>query len=243
MNTQTEQFCREICLSDSAKKLLEERHINTETMISHSIGFCPANTNYTFDFLNGRLIIPICDQYGTEVAYAGRIIEHYSTSVKNYYQKNHGSFEGLNKFMKWKQSKWINSPYSKSDFLYNLHHAKKHIFEQNLCFIVEGYFDVLHLVQLGYQNVVALCGVNLSEKQCELLLRYCKRVCFILDGDQAGRKATIAGVKMARSHGLYSSVIQLPEGHDPDQLTKEAMEFFFENIKDLREDEEILLNI
>jgi hypothetical protein len=81
--------------------------------------------------------VPIYDVYGNHVAFSGRKIEHYSKDVKNFYQLRNGKLEGFQKFFKWKTSKWINSPYKKSDHLYNLNLAKRYIFDSGFCFIAE----------------------------------------------------------------------------------------------------------
>jgi DNA primase len=241
MTIQVNQFCKEIRLSSSAITHLEERRISRDTIEYFKLGFCPANSNYSFDLLNGRLIVPIYDVYGNHVAFSGRKIEHYSKDVKNFYQLRNGKLEGFQKFFKWKTSKWINSPYKKSDHLYNLNLAKRYIFDSGFCFIVEGYFDVMQLYQMGYKNVVALCGTSLTDRQCELLFRYCNKLVFMFDGDESGKIATKKSVIKARGMNLYSNIVDLPIGLDPDQLNVDQLEFIKNQV--LENDEELYIKL
>jgi DNA primase len=236
MTAQTEQFQRELDLSLITQEYLKERSFNLDTIKKFCVGFCPASSSYNFNLLNGRLVLPIQDSYNNEIAYAGRRMDSYSSQVKDFYQLKTNKFVGLEKFLKWKQSKWINSPYKKSDHLFNLNRAKKKIYENNLCIIVEGYFDVMFLDQMGFENVVALCGTSLSEKQCDLIFRYCDSVVIILDGDDAGKKATINSVHKARNNGLFAHVVGLNENTDPDDLTFEQINFVIEEIKKTQEE-------
>jgi DNA primase len=241
MTAQTEQFSRELNLSSSALKYLEERFLTPEDVKNFNIGFCPSTSSYPFDFLNGRLIVPIFDAYGNEVAYAGRKLEAYGAQVKDFYQEKINSLDGLNRYMKWRQSKWINSPYKKSEHLFNLNKAKHKAYSLNFCFIVEGYFDAIHLAKMGHENVVAICGTSLTDRHCELLFRYCNNIVLMLDGDVAGQKATIKSVHKARQNMLFSHVVKMPDGLDPDQLTKEQLELIKKDV--INSDEELYITL
>jgi DNA primase len=72
-----------------------------------------------------------------------------------------------------KVAKYINSPetevYKKSKTLYGLHLAKTAIRKLGSCILVEGYTDVMSLVQSGIENVVASSGTSLTEDQVQLI--------------------------------------------------------------------------
>jgi DNA primase len=86
---------------------------------------------------------------------------------------------------------------------------------------VEGFFDCLRVHQAGYSNVVALMGVSLSEVQEQLLRERFPRLMLMLDGDEAGRRASQQ--LAARLKGKVSlSVVEAP-GRQPDQLSSEEM--------------------
>jgi DNA primase len=89
--------------------------------------------------------------------------------------------------------------------------------------VVEGFFDCLRVHQAGYHNVVALMGVTLSEVQEQLLLAHFPKLVLMLDGDEAGRRASQQ--LAARLKGKVSlSVVEVPSGRQPDQLSREEME-------------------
>lgn len=241
MNNQINQFQRELNLSSYTQKYLEERSFNDYLINKFYLGFCPATSSFSFDLLNGRLIVPIFDVYNNHIAFAGRRIDNYSTNVKEYYQSKTNNLDGLQKFLKWKTSKWINMPYKKSNHLYNLNNAKESIFNQKFCFIVEGYFDVMHLVKLGYENVVALCGVSLTDRQCDLIFRYCNKIVLMLDGDEAGQTSLNKSMLKAQSKNLFTHIVSLPQDKDPDDLNKEVLEFIVQQI--INSQEEMYINI
>lgn len=236
MKTQIDQFIRELDLSSSAKKALEDRHFSDQTIDAFEIGFCPAVAGYDFDLLNGRLVLPIHDAYDNWVAFAGRKVDCYSTSVKDYYQNKTSNLQGLDKFLKWKTSKWINTPYHKSQHLFNLNRAKRRIFDKQYCFLVEGYFDVMRFYEHGFKNCVALCGTSLSEKHCELIYRYCNHVVVVLDGDDPGRAATNKSVLRARQLNLFASIVELPSDFDPDDLDSETLKIIDKEITSSEEE-------
>lgn len=76
---------------------------------------------------------------------------------------------------------------------------------------VEGVWEVLRLHQLGLQ-AVALLGTHASRTQ--LPLRKKLSPWLLLDGDQAGRRATH---RLAEELGV--PVLRVPEGTDPAELT------------------------
>lgn len=240
-NLQIKQFQRELSLSSISKQEILDRSFDDNDIDKFNIGLCPPTSSYCFDLLNGRIVIPIFDVYGNHIAFAGRKIDHYSTDVKDFFIYKYGKLDGLERFFKWKCSKWINTPYKKSDHLYNLNLAKKNAFDQDFCFMVEGYYDAIHMSKLGYENVVALCGVSLSDRQCELIYRYTKNLVIMLDGDQAGQLASYTSMMKARNNNLFSHVVQLPDGKDPDDLSNDVLQFIVKQINNTKE--ELLISI
>lgn len=236
MTAQIVQFQRELDLSSKAKAFLEERFCSARMLDVFQVGFCPPSSSYSFDLLNGRIIVPIFNTYGEHVAFAGRRMDAYSKQVMEYYQSKLGNYEAMQKFLKWKTSKWINTPYKKSNYLFNLDKAKRKIYEKNFCFLVEGYFDAMHLFKLGYENVVALCGTSLTDTQAELIYRYCDRCVIMLDGDDAGQTASTKSALKARNKNVFANIVKLPDGCDPDDLGTEQLDFVVETISSSEEE-------
>ncbi|MEK7499527.1 MAG: toprim domain-containing protein, partial [Patescibacteria group bacterium] len=160
-----------------------------------------------FDRFRGRIIFPVLDLQGRVIAFGGRIVPWHETG---------------------NEGKYVNSPetalYEKRRTVYNLSRAKKVLRGGNACIVVEGYMDVVMLVQSGVENVVATSGTALTEEHVELLKRFTNTLHFAFDGDSAGWKATIVATQSALSTGMNVDTIVLPEGKDPADIAKESPE-------------------
>jgi DNA primase len=154
-----------------------------------------------WDFFQGRVTFPVHGLSGQVIAFGARTLK----SDK-------------------KLPKYFNSPesllYIKSRSLYGIYQAKKAIVEQELCYLVEGYTDVISLHQAGIRNVVASSGTSLTEDQVRLIKRYAPTVCILYDGDAAGMKASLRGIDLILKEGLNVKVVTFPAGEDPDSYAK-----------------------
>ena len=141
--------------------------------------------------LSGRLVIPIHNAAGELVAYCGRALDGTEPRYR------------------------FPAGFAKSEVLFNLHRAAAT--GQNRVVVVEGFFDCFQLHQAGVA-VVALMGAALSEAQQRTLLQSFHSVILMLDGDEAGRRATHT---LAARLRLYASVrvVDLPDSLQPDQLS------------------------
>ena len=110
--------------------------------------------------------------------------------------------------------------FPKSQVVYNLHRAAA---VAAWAIVVEGFFDCLRIHQSGYRNVVALMGSSLSEAQEKLLLERFRELVLMLDGDEAGRRASQQLVTQLRRK-VSLSLVQVPSGRQPDQLSREEIE-------------------
>lgn len=154
-----------------------------------------------FDRFKGRVMFPIHNLSGRVLGFGGRILK---TDPK--------------------AAKYVNSPeseiYHKSNVLYGIYFAKKSIIEQDNCFLVEGYTDVISLHQSGVENVVASSGTSLTEGQIRLISRYTQNITILYDGDAAGIKASFRGIDMILQEGMNVRVVLFPDGEDPDSFAK-----------------------
>jgi len=154
-----------------------------------------------WDFFQGRVTFPILGLSGQPIGFGARTLK----SDK-------------------KLPKYFNSPesvlYNKSRSLYGIYPAKKSIVEQGLCYLVEGYTDVISLHQAGITNVVASSGTSLTEEQVRMIKRYAPVVTILYDGDAAGMKASLRGIDIILKEGLNVKVVTFPEGEDPDSFAK-----------------------
>lgn len=165
-----------------------------------------------YDTFRGRLIFPIFhnDKPDFPAGFAGRI--HPSNTDE-------------------KRPKYLNSSesdlYHKRKVLFGLPQNRTAITKAGLAgqaFIVEGYTDVLTMVDHGIENVVGKCGTALTLEQCEMLKRYCKEVVVLGDGDAAGQKANLSDVETLVRAGLSVKVLVLPDVDgkkvDPDSFLR-----------------------
>jgi DNA primase len=156
-----------------------------------------------FDRYTGRVMFPIHNITGKVIGFGGRIL----TNDK-------------------KQAKYINSPqtdiYDKSKTLYGLFQAKKTIIQEDTCFLVEGYTDVISMHQSGIENVVASSGTSLTVEQIKLIHRFTKNITILYDGDLAGIKASFRGIDLILEEGMNVRVLLFPDGDDPDSYSKKV---------------------
>jgi DNA primase len=150
-----------------------------------------------YDRFRGRVMFPIHNFTGRVIGFGGRTLK----TDKNV-------------------PKYVNSPesdiYHKSNVLYGLFHAKKAIRDQDNCYLVEGYADVLAVHQAYIENVVASSGTSLTIEQIKLIARFTQNVTILYDGDAAGIKASLRGLDMILEEGLNVKVVSFPDGDDPD---------------------------
>jgi len=151
----------------------------------------------SYDRFRGRVMFPIHNMTGRTLGFGGRTLKTDK-----------------------KVPKYVNSPesdiYHKSAVLYGLYFAKKAIVNTEICYLVEGYADVLSMHQAGIENVVASSGTSLTTEQIKLIARFTKNVTMLYDGDAAGIKASLRGTDMLLKEGLNVRILLFPEGNDPD---------------------------
>jgi len=167
-------------------------------------GLCIRNeAGKTYDRFRNRVIFPIHTISGKVVGFGGRVLDSRTKGV---------------------QVKYQNSPesviYSKKRELYGLFFAKQAIVKQDLCYLVEGYTDVMAMHQQGVENVVASSGTALTHEQIRLIHRFTENITVIYDGDAAGIKASQRGIDMLLAEGMTVRLLLLPDGDDPDSFAR-----------------------
>ncbi len=152
------------------------------------------------DRFRNRLIIPICRDTGSVIAFGGRAVEAEQ------------------------QPKYLNSPetpiYSKSRTLYGLHLSKTAIRQGGFAVLVEGYFDFAQVYQSGVHAVVASCGTALTSQQAQQLRRFCGKAVLSFDPDAAGQGAAAKSCELLVTERFEVNIAMLPPGEDPDTFVR-----------------------
>jgi DNA primase len=163
---------------------LESRQVSKDLAARFGVGFFPGTGS-----MRGRIVIPIRNEQGELVAYAGRAI-------------------GVDEKPKYK----FPRGFRKSLVVYNLDSIGDQV--ETIC-VVEGFFDCMRVTEAGYP-CVALIGSSLSKEQAQLLAGF-KSIVLMLDGDEPGREATLALLPQLAANS-FVKVITLPSDAQPDSL-------------------------
>ncbi len=151
----------------------------------------------------GRVIFPIHTVSGKVVGFGGRVLDQATKGVNMKYQNSPES-----------------SIYSKKKELYGLFQAKQAIVKNDLCFLVEGYTDVISMHQMGVEHVVSSSGTALTQQQIQMIHRFTENITVLYDGDAAGIKASERGIDMLLAEGMNVKLLLLPDGDDPDSFAR-----------------------
>ncbi len=208
---------------------LERRGISRETQRAFRIGFAPAG----WDNLVPRLRPRFGDDVLLEARLAGR--REGSRNLYDWFRNRlmvpliapGGAVLGFGaRTMGDENPKYLNSPessvYHKSQFLFALEQARKHVKPDDEVVVVEGYFDAIALHQAGIPNTVATSGTALTAEHAKQLRRLARGVALTYDGDSAGQEAMLRSLGVLLAEGLDVAVVDLPEGDDPDTLVRRA---------------------
>jgi DNA primase len=131
--------------------------------------------------MQNRVVIPIHNEHGELIAYAGR------------WPADTGWPTGEEKYK-------LPPGFRKSHVLFNLHRAREYATEGLI--VVEGFFTVFEFWERNRKNVVALMGSSMSAEQERLIVETVGpkgRVLLALDNDEAGRTGSEHAVGRLRS--------------------------------------------
>src|ERR1017187_7209709 len=170
---------------------LTDRGISNETAEHFGVGLFSGKGS-----MSGRVVIPIHNERGELVSYAGRAIDGAQPRYK------------------------LPAGFHKSLELYNLNRAITT--GQRGVIVVEGFFDAMKLHQAGFPFVVALMGCSMSEEQERLLAAHAEMVLLMLDGDEAGQKGTDE-IPPRLGRRVWTKTVCMPDGKQPDQLSIEEL--------------------
>jgi DNA primase len=158
-----------------------------------------------YDRFRGRLIWPIRDIAGDTIGFGARKL----------YEDDQGP-------------KYLNTPettlYKKSQVLYGIDLAKKHVAKDRQLVVVEGYTDVMACHLAGIPTAVATCGTAFGAEHIKIARRLLSddgtggEVIFTFDGDAAGQKAALRAFDEDQRFVAQNYVAVDPTGADPCDL-------------------------
>ena len=178
---------------DASTPWLHKKRINSATARRFEAGAYQGH-----GFLCGCIAVRLHDLLGRPIGYVGRRTDPNLA-------KQYG---------KWKLPPGL----PKNEILFNFHRIKSA--KPNTVVVVECPWGVMRLAQLNIP-AVALLGIHLSALQLDILKKL-SSIVLMLDGDDAGRSATIRISNALEPHTVIHRV-NLPSGLDPDDLTDPAL--------------------
>jgi DNA primase len=193
------------------RDILKDRGLTPEASKEFGIGYSSAG------FFGGRITIPIYDHRKQLVGWTGRSTKSREEEPAKY--KNSAE----------------DDLFQKKFLVFNEARAREAGREAGSLIFVEGHLDVVSLWQHGIANVVAMQGTGAPDPATlERLARSVPNFVLCFDGDEGGKSATgkfiSAAGPMARRGEVQISVVQMPQGQDPDEIVREQGTAAFYNL-------------
>jgi DNA primase len=185
------------------KEHLGRQGVPTEDMVEAGLLIAGEDIPLPYDRFRERVMFPITDARNRVIAFGGRALD------------------------KDAPAKYLNSPetplFHKGATLYNLAAARAAAHKGAPVIAVEGYVDVIAMVQAGFEASVAPLGTALTADQLLLLWKLADEPMLCFDGDEAGRRAAYRAIDLALpllQPGKSLKFASLPQGQDPDDLVR-----------------------
>lgn len=182
--------------SDGATRELLSQGFTQDELVR--AGISVSRDGRVYDMFRQRAIFPIIDAQGRVLGFGGRALgdvkpKYLNTGDTPVFNKRQGVF-AANLLKKQRGLKRV--------------------------ILVEGYMDVVSLVQAGVQGVCATLGTALTLEQARLLKRYAPEIWVSYDGDAAGQHAILRALDIFDEEGVRARVLDFPDGMDPDEFIR-----------------------
>ncbi|CAJ1227681.1 DNA primase [Levilactobacillus zymae] len=216
-------------MGQPALDYLHQRGLTDATIEQYQLGFAPGQ----------RLLKPFFDQRQADyqlLRQSGLFIENTQGELRDRFTErvmfplrnasgHVAAFSGRVLKKTEDQPKYLNSPetalFTKSRLLFNFDLARPAIRQAGEVTLFEGYMDVISAAQAGVLNGIASMGTSLTTEQIYAIERTTDKINVCYDGDTPGQRATQRAIGLLQQHShLQVSVIQLPEGQDPDEYRR-----------------------
>ena len=249
LNIAADFYHQELLKSNSqavaALSYLTNRGINLTTVRHFKLGFVNSNWTGLIDFCERQVLEQVLEkdldlkvllqQAGLILEKNGKFYDRFRSRIMFPIRNKFGKIMafGARALSAEQTPKYLNSPetmvFSKHQELYGLDEVKSKLKNLNSLIVVEGYLDVLTLIQSELYNVVATLGTALNEHHIKTIINIVPEIIFCFDGDTAGYKAAIRAMELSiglMGAGVLHSkhivkFVSLPTGYDPDLLIRE----------------------
>ncbi|MBQ3080974.1 MAG: DNA primase [Clostridia bacterium] len=210
----------------SAREYLEKRGLDSLTVRRFGIGYAPdswdslarhlTSKGFTpkeleaaflcrtgkngklYDIFRNRIAFPLIDPSGAVLGFSARRLNEAD------------------------ERKYVNTSdtpaFKKSKFVFGLNIAKNS--QEGSLIMCEGCMDAVALHQAGFSNAVATLGTAITSEQARLIARSASTVYLCYDSDNAGKSATLKGIRLLGEVGVNSRILNLGEVKDPDEYIK-----------------------
>lgn len=173
-------------------------------------GFTPKETEAAFlcrtgkngglyDVFRNRVVFPLIDTGGDVLGFSARRLNEDD------------------------DRKYVNTSdtpaFKKSKFVFGMNIAKSS--GEDTLIMCEGCMDAVALHQAGFANAVATLGTAITAEQARLIARYAKTVYLSYDSDNAGKNATLKGIRLLSEVGVGAKILDLGKVKDPDEYIKQ----------------------
>lgn len=195
---------------DPGHPYLPGRGFSMETIIRFGLGFCSRG------MLKDRIAIPLRDNEGKLVGYAGRVVDDATITEDNHRYRFPGARERDGKIFEFR----------KTLFVYNGYRIQKPVAD---LIVVESFTSVWWLTQHRLTDVIGTMGADCSERQAEIITSLVKpggKVWVLSDGDPAGERFATATVLKVSLH-RFTRWVRLVAGTQPTDLSAEKLKTCF----------------
>lgn len=179
----------------SLKNFLMNKGYKEEDILKANLLTISEKSGNTYDAFRSRLMFPLIDLKRRVVGFSGRII---GDGEPKYYNSR-DSYE-----------------FTKGNLLFGLNMIQNNKNRDNIM-LVEGNIDVVKLHQMGINYVVAALGTAFTSRQAQLLKRFGNNIYLCLDGDAAGKKATLKAIEILQNQGSDPKIVEIKDNMDPDE--------------------------
>lgn len=195
---------------DALTRALEQQGYTQEEL--RLAGLTVVKQETRFDMFRSRAIFPIIDAQGQVLGFGGRAMgdaqpKYLNTSDTPVFNKRKGVY-AANMLRKQRDLKRV--------------------------ILVEGYMDVVALIQHGVNGVVATLGTALTNEQARLLKRYAPEIWVSYDGDSAGQHAIMRALEIFEQEDIRARVLFFPDNLDPDEFIRQRGLDAFQHLRPLK---------